>query len=231
MKKFFTLLLGSLFSLSLFAYDGTRLSFSTVTNGAGYKIEVDGRKVNMRGNSITLSNITEGTHNVRIYKEKQRNGLFTKRSDLIYAGAIFICNGYHTDITVNRFGKVFVDERLIESEEDWGSENDMDENEGWDNAYATVLNANDFEKVKAQLNREWSEKNRLVSAKVIVDKSNFTTAQVKEMMLLFSFESNRLELAKYAYRKTADKQNYYLLNDALTFKSSKDELARFVRGE
>jgi hypothetical protein len=48
-------------------------------------------------------------------------------------------------------------------------------------------------------------------------------------MLLFTFENNRLEVAKYAYRKTADKQNYYQLNDALTFSSTKEELARFIR--
>ena len=48
-------------------------------------------------------------------------------------------------------------------------------------------------------------------------------------MLLFVFESNKLEVAKSAYRKTVDKQNYYQLNDALTFSSSKEELARFIR--
>ena len=48
-------------------------------------------------------------------------------------------------------------------------------------------------------------------------------------MLLFSFENNRLEIAKLAFRKTVDKQNYFMLNEALTFSSSKDELARFIR--
>ena len=48
-------------------------------------------------------------------------------------------------------------------------------------------------------------------------------------MLLFTFENNRLEVAKYAYRKTVDKHNYFQLNEALTFSSSKDDLARFIR--
>jgi hypothetical protein len=48
-------------------------------------------------------------------------------------------------------------------------------------------------------------------------------------MLLFTFENNRLEVAKYAFCNTVDKQNFYQLNDALTFSSSKDELARFIR--
>ena len=74
MKKISTLLLSSLFSLSLLAYDGSRLSVSTVSNSMDLKIEIDGRKIAMQDNSITLSNISEGTHSIRIYKEKKRNG-------------------------------------------------------------------------------------------------------------------------------------------------------------
>ena len=229
MKKIFTLFSGLAFSLSLLAYDGSRLSLSTVGNPNVYRFEIDGRKIDMRGNSITLRNLSEGTHNVRIFKERGRSGLFAKKTDLIYASAIFICNGYHTDITLNRFDKVFVDERRIQSENDW-SNDDSYGDERWDNGYANVLSAKDFEQVKKQISKEWSEKNRLNSAKVIIDKSSFTSQQVKELMQLFSFESNRLELAKYAFSKTVDQQNYYQLNDALTFQSSKDELARDIRG-
>jgi hypothetical protein len=235
MKKFFTLFLSSLFSLSLLAFDGSKLSISTVSNKVEFKFEVDGRKLNLRDNSITLSNISEGSHSIRIYKEKVKNNFGFARKELVYAGTVFIRRGFHTDITVNRFGKVFTDERRIQSDDDeWGytdEDQDYDTNEGWDNGYGNVMSMRDFDLVKEQLRSEWSEKNRLSSAKVIADKSNFTTAQVKEMMLLFSFESNRLELAKYAFRKTVDKQNYYKLDDALTFQSSKDELARFVRGK
>ena len=53
--------------------------------------------------------------------------------------------------------------------------------------------------------------------------------QVKELMSLFTFENNKLELAKYAYRKTVDQKSYFQVMDALTFSSSKDELARFIR--
>ena len=49
------------------------------------------------------------------------------------------------------------------------------------------------------------------------------------MLQLFSFEGNKLELAKQAYSKTLDKQNYQCVADVLMFRSSKDELARFIR--
>ncbi|MBC7874059.1 MAG: DUF4476 domain-containing protein [Ferruginibacter sp.] len=238
MKKFFTLLLSSLFSLSLLAYDGSRLSISTISNTMDLKIEIDGRRINMQDNTITLSNITEGSHSVRIYREKKRNGNgfnFGKKQEIIYASSVFVKKGFHTDITVNRFGKVFIDERRMDSRDGWYDEDENygdyeDENDGgWNNGYGNVMSTRDFEMVKEQIRKEWFEKNRLVSAKVIMDKNNFTVQQVKEFMLLFTFEENKLEVAKYAYRKTVDKQNYYQLNDALTFKSSKDDLARFIR--
>lgn len=231
MKKIFTLIIGSLFSLTLLAYDGSRLSISTVNNSMDLKIEIDGRKVSMRDNSITLSNINEGSHSIRIYKEKKNAYGFNKRPEVIYAGSVFIRRGFHTDILVNRFGKVFVDECHIDQDGDFGYD-DEDSNEGWDEGgYGNVMSRRDFDMVKDQLGREWSENNRLISAKVIADKSYFTTTQVKELMQMFSFENNKLDLAKYAFRKTVDKQNYFQVEDALTFKSSKNELARFVRGK
>ena len=53
MKKIFTLLLSSLFSLSLLAFDGSRLSISAPGTSTELKIEIDGRKFTMKNNSIT----------------------------------------------------------------------------------------------------------------------------------------------------------------------------------
>ncbi len=234
MKKIFTLLLSSLFSLSLFAFNGSRLSISTVTNNMNLVFEVDGRKVAMSKNSITLSNLSEGRHTVKIYREVKRNGFgigLGKRQDVIYNSTVVIRRGFHTDITVNRFGKVFVDERRIDRNDDWYFDDEDYFDDDWDRGpdFRNVMAAPEFERVKESLRKEWFEANRLKSAKFIVDQNNLTAMQVKELMLLFSFENNKLDIAKYAYRKTVDKRNYYLANEALTFSSSKDELARFIR--
>lgn len=232
MKKIFTLLLSSFFSLSLLAFEGSRLSISSPGTSTELKIEVDGRKFSMQNNSITLSYLAEGRHMIKIYREKKRDFRFGKREEIVFQGPVFLKRGFHTDITVNRFGKVMTDERRIDRNDDWyNDEDDYYDNEpgNWNGGYGNVMTGRELETVKDQLRREWFETNRLVSAKVIIDKSNFTTQQVKELMLLFTFENNRLEVAKYAYRKTVDKQLYMQVSDALTFSSSKDELARFIR--
>lgn len=230
MKFFFTLLFGSLFSLTLFAYDGSRLSITAVSNSTNLKIEVDGRKLNMRDNYITLNNINDGVHFIKIFREKKNAFGFAKRQESLFSGSVFVKRGFHTDITINRFGKVFVDECRIDMESDWDSNEGYDDG-GWNNGNGNlnVMSTREFQQVQDQLRKEWLEKNRLISARVIMDKSNFTSAQVKDLMLMFTFEENKLEVAKYAFRKTVDKQNYYIVNDAFSYNTSKDELAKFMR--
>ena len=254
MKRISTLLLSSLFSLSLMAYDGSRLSISTVSNTMNLKIEVDGRRLNMQNNSVTLGNLGEGYHQVKIFRDRRNgngfgnnnnnngNGFgFGRRGEMIYNSSVYLKRGFGFDLIVSRSGKVFTDESPIDRNDDGYYDNEDENNDnhydhnnngdggGWNNGYGNVMNAREFDQVKEQIRKEWFENNRLTSAKVIIDKNNFTAQQVKDLVLLFSFENNKLEVAKYAYRKTVDKQNYYLVNDAFTFSSSKDELARFIR--
>jgi hypothetical protein len=67
------------------------------------------------------------------------------------------------------------------------------------------------------------------SATQIINTNFFTSEQVKEMLQLFSFENNKLDLAKLAYDKTVDPRNFYVVNDVFSHSNSKDELARFIR--
>jgi hypothetical protein len=242
MKKIFTLLFCSLASLSLFAFDGARMSISTISNNMNLKIELDGQRIRLAGSNITLNNLSEGKHNFRVYRAK-RIDRFSSRYDqdyeIIYATSVYLNRAYQVDITINGSGKVNMDTYRIDSESEYYFDdhrendfrNDADRNcgNGNDLYYRNVMNAGEFRQVTDQIRKEWFDANRMISVKTIMDKNNFTTRQVKELMYLLTFESNKLELAKYAYRKTIDKENYWQLNDVFTFSSSKEELARFIR--
>lgn len=52
--------------------------------------------------------------------------------------------------------------------------------------------------------------------------------QVKTMMGWLSFESNKLQLAKYCYPKTIDQDNYLQISNLLDFQSSKRELEKLM---
>jgi hypothetical protein len=102
---------------------------------------------------------------------------------------------------------------------------DYDSNYG----YERGMDNREFNQVIQSIEKEWLESNKLKSASQIVRSNNLTSAQVKQLVLLFSFESNKLELAKQAYQNTVDKKNYFIINDAFSFSGSRDELARYIR--
>ena len=276
MKIIFTLLLSTIFSLASLAYDGTRLTVTSISHNKMF-VEVNGRRYNLDGNTVSIANIRPGTHTVRVLREMKRktgwginNG--NRREEVIYSIRATLRDGFHFDILVNRFGKVMIDERRIDPNDDWYTDDDYDNerrddrnwkgdrddrdkeyedkrddrnmdyeedesadedvqderDDDYDDNYGRSMSSHDFSQAKESLRKEWFENTRMTTAKQIIDRNNFTSQQVKELMLLFTFENNRLDIAKYAYGKTVDKGNYFVVNDAFTF-NSKEKLNEYIR--
>ena len=290
MKTIFTLLLSTLFSLASFAYDGVRLTISSVTSNKMF-VEVDGRRYKLDGTTVAVRDIRSGYHNVKVYREAKRNNngwILGNRNrakeQTLYNTRVYLKDGYHFDILINRFGKVLVDERRIDVNDDWYTDDDddyyendrdrdLDNNRNNDDRYDNrnrndrydkdrdrdldnsrnnddrnnnrngddrydnrndrdprnyEMSDVDFNQARESLRKEWFENTRVTTAKQVIDRNYFTARQVKELMLLFTFENNRLDIAKYAYNKTVDKGNYIIVNDALGMTKNKEELNRFI---
>lgn len=88
----------------------------------------------------------------------------------------------------------------------------------------------DFERVRYTIESKGFDDTRLAIAKQVIASNCLLSDQVKEIMMLFSFEDTRLELAKYAYGYTYDIGNYYRLNDAFDFESTIEELNDYIGG-
>ena len=276
MKTIFTLLLSTIFSVASMAYDGTRLTVTSISQNKMF-VEVNGRRYNLNGNTVSIDNIRPGTYNVRVLRELKRksgwnSGIGNSREEVIYSIRLTLRDGYHFDILLNRFGKVLIDERRIDRNDDWYTEKDDDYfdrdrnrdeeweesddsrdrgNKDWeddeemsdrdlrddndnrdadyDDEYNRAMSDFDFSQAKETLRKEWFENTRMTTAKQIIDRNYFTSQQVKDILLLFTFENNRLEIAKYAYGKTVDKGNYFIVNDAFTFNSNKEKLSEYIR--
>ena len=89
----------------------------------------------------------------------------------------------------------------------------------------------DFEEARAALSGESFDNTRLTLAKQIVTSNPLRASQVAEICKLFSFESNRLDFAKFAYPYCVDKNKYFLVNAAFSYDSSKRELDTFLKGQ
>lgn len=69
---------------------------------------------------------------------------------------------------------------------------------------------------------------KIMIAKQALKNKCVTAEQVKTIMEHFDFEDKKLEFAKYAYDYTYDQGNYYKVNKAFDFSSSKEELNEYI---
>jgi len=250
MKTFFTLLTALLVSMSVLAAAKPQ-SILTVksADNSDIRVVLDGKRFDPNDNSIMLRGIDDGRHTIKVFKQK-RNGVFNlagKRYELVYNTSINLKKRTHLFITVERNDRISIQENKIKR--DWASQdrnwdngrNDRDNN-GYDfdrdgqwgdydshEGYASGMNDREFKNVLQAIDKEWLESNKLKSATQVVKTNSVTTAQVEQILLMFSFENNKLELAKQAYANTVDKRNYSRLMDVFSFHSSKVELERYIQ--
>lgn len=234
MKKTFTLFTALLFSAVLFAQ--TRLSITSASKTT-LRVMVDGKKYQLYNDAVQINNLRSGNHEVKIFHlaydgGRSREGNYMGRYQLVYSKTIFVKPQYHVDIMINRFGKAFIDEQLIsdnygvDDDDDWGVDS---RDQYYDRYSRKEMDKISFEQLKQSLKKESFDQTKLKTAKQFIAQNYFSTAQVKELVMLFSFDDSKLELAKFAYDYTIDKGNYFLMNDAFSFSSSKESLMDYIR--
>lgn len=257
MKTFFTLLTSLFMSIGVFAAAKPQsiLTIKSADN-SDIRVVLDGKRFEPNDNSVMFRGIDDGYHTIKVFKQK-RNGFFSltgKRYELVYNTSINLKKRTHLFITIERNGRISMQENKIKrdwdkQDRDWDSydrnwdndRNDRDDR-GYDfdrdgqwgdydnhEGYASGMNDREFRNVIQAIKKEWLESNKLKSASQVVKTNSLTTAQVEQILLMFSFENNKLELAKQAYANTVDKRNYSRLFDVFSFSSSKVELERYIQ--
>jgi len=243
MKTIFTLFASLFMSIAVFAA-ARPTSILTVksADNADIRVILDGKRFEPHDNAIMFGSMEPGRHSIKIFKQR-KNGWFNLTGgnyDLVYNTTVTLKRRTHLFITVERNGRISMDEnrlkrsseldrdrrdRDFDREDDhsgqWG---DHDSHEG----YASGMNDREFTQVLKSIKHEWLESNKFKSASQIVKTNSMTTAQVEQILLLFSFENNKLELAKQAYTNTVDKKNYPMLFDLFSYSSSKRELEGYI---
>jgi hypothetical protein len=127
MKKIFTLALGLMLTVAMFAAD--RKPTVTVTTARKYAIVIDGRKYFSEGSAINISNLNEGRHNVKVYAISR--GIFMRSKKLV-ASSSFQLRNKDVQIDVDRFGQMDISESRFGR--DWGW-NDRDRGTNNDHNY------------------------------------------------------------------------------------------------
>jgi hypothetical protein len=108
--------------------------------------------------------------------------------------------------------------------------NNNNYNNNYNNGYyvPACMSSYDFMALKSTVANASFDDTRLSICKQVISASNVSSDQVYELMNLLTFESNKLDLAKFAYSRVVDKNRFYVVNNAFTFSSSVDELNRYI---
>ncbi len=70
---------------------------------------------------------------------------------------------------------------------------------------------------------------KLNVAELGIEQNYFTTAQIRRITETFTYDNSRLKVAKMAYTKVVDPENYTIIFDVFTFDSSVEKLVEYMR--
>lgn len=83
-------------------------------------------------------------------------------------------------------------------------------------ALAAAINGKTFDNEKEAIFRAGTRYN------------SFTTEQVRQLIISFSFGNNKLNMAKLIFPQVTDKQNYHQLKDCFTFLGEQNDFMKFL---
>lgn len=90
------------------------------------------------------------------------------------------------------------------------------------------MNNQDFDQALESIRTSTFEDTKLDQAKLITRNNCLSVAQIRSIIRLFTFEESKLDYAKFAFNKSHDKKNFYLVNQEFTFDTSKQELTEYM---
>lgn len=220
MKKLFLIpfLVFAFFSLEVKASELTLRIYDNST----FDVVINGRHFYKAPGSITLSHVRPGSNHIRVFKYRMMpSGALHPRPRVVFDGHVNIRPGRAVYALIDRHGRFIIEREYALSAPPYHTPP----------VYAPpYMSDHDFIHLKGTLQRMSFDSSRLRAAKQAIAVNTVTAVQVRQLMTLFSFESNRLELAKFAYHYTYDKHRYFIVNDAFTFSSSIRSLDRYIAG-
>jgi len=92
------------------------------------------------------------------------------------------------------------------------------------------VSAADFQAAKTQISKESFNNTKINLAKQIIkSKKCFKTQQIIELLTLFTISTSKMDIAKFAFDYTSDKENYYKVADSFSFSADKDNFLQFLK--
>ena len=210
-------------SLSIIFYDSK-----------SYSVDIDGNDFGFFQDEFRAE-INSGKHYIKIYDAVRAS------MKPVYEGNVSIPDGSRIYATLNEDYRLEIIKKSRHGEhnricncdceycrnciyKDRGGRRHNENNEN----YLYPMGDREFSDLTASVQSLAFDDNKREMINMAIERNYFTSDQVKSLLGLFSFEASKLEIAKNAYKKTIDKENYFKVSTAFTFESTIMELKEFL---
>ncbi len=93
---------------------------------------------------------------------------------------------------------------------------------------ASEISPSDLNYIKDKIDQAVYKDEKLSRGLNLTRSHCYKTPQVIEIIDLYVYRDDKLEMAKHLYHHTTDKHMYYDVVDELAYKSDRDELSRYI---
>ena len=245
--------LGVIFSGEAIAMH-SELNLKMHDNGA-FTIMFDGNWVGQQVPSVSIHHINPGTHMLKVIRYFVNPWCGMMQPKVIFNGCITIppasqvfsmieCNNCYHVINVvplcgngnggGNYGSGYGQPTGYGNggghgyDPEYGDDDNGYGNYGGGCQAPCCMSGDQFEMLKNSIRSRSFDDSKMKIAQQAMGMNYLSATQVGEVMGLMTFESTKLSVAKSAYKRTIDKQNYYMVNDRFTFSSSIDELNDYI---
>lgn len=239
MKKSGLILLILTFFLTTQAQQFSQLNVSMWDNSP-ISIILNGEWYDTPSPQFTINNVMPGNYELDVYEHAPG----TTARNLVYSGFIKIPASATVSAEVTAYNVLNVNihpisnRRVVNSNNHYQGNRNNPRNNGYRNAqnsghrpqYGHIMSPQSYMQLKQTIQNASFESSKEQIAKQAISSNHVSAEQVAGLLQLFTYESTKVELAKFAYPYTRDKENYYLVNNAFSFSSSVRELNDFIAG-
>jgi hypothetical protein len=225
-RVFFTILL-LLAGMAAFAQSKRAILKVRLLDDSPITVTIDNRVYNKHGRTITIGDMPAGNHYLKIYEYRTFRNEHGGSARLLYSGYVRTKKNAITNCVLDpQQGRLRLTTIRIDEEGEWNDRRDPEQQTNNRN----TLSQNDLESIEKHVSDRITDTEKLKLLKSSLDNSNYYTEQVQKMMRWLSFESTRLDFAKWAYTGVIDAKNYWKLESEFSFSSTKEEFGEYIKG-
>jgi hypothetical protein len=225
MKRFLAVLLFA--AASQFIYSQTSYLQISLYDDGDFSVTFDNTSYGT-GNYAEFDQVSPGEHSLKVMREGTN---VPPQGNVIFDGKIKIPAGQDIYAVIDEYNSLQIYKRktygvkryipygdyFVKCSGD-GSTKVTEKKEDLtvsDECRYKIMKKEDFDDLKSSINNRAFESSNVDVLKTAIDANLFSAEQIRTLLNYFTFESNKLEVAKYSYKKVCDSKNFFKVYEHL----------------